>query len=84
VNVGVTLGVVVGVMVGVLVGVGVAGMHSVRLASSGALAGLERNVNRFVVMSLTITPSLRRDMPSPEPISMISDVVGVPDSSVYW
>lgn len=80
----VTVGVLVGVAVGVYVGVGVGGLHSVRLVSRVAPAGLERNVNLFVAMSVEITPSLRRDLPSPAPISMISDVVGVPDVSVYW
>lgn len=84
VAVGVALGVFVGVAVDVGVGVGVGGLHSVRLASRGALAGLERKVNRFVAMSLPITPSLRRDRPSPAPTSMMSDVEGEPDVSVYW
>jgi hypothetical protein len=82
VTVGVRVG--VGVALGVAVGVGVAGTHSVRVASSGALSGLERKKYLFVARLLAKTPSLRRDVPLLGGISLISDVVGVPDVSVYW
>jgi hypothetical protein len=93
VRVGVAVGVAVGVLVGVRVGVwvivevgvgvGVAGIHSVRTASSGGLLGFIRKEYCLAAILLLNMPIFRFDTPLAAIASFISEVTGDPDDSTY-